>query len=282
MDGCIVFSDILTPLTALGIDWDVIKGKGPRVFTDVTTKQGVKGLTDLGDVGAKLPFVGEALRTLRTVTEGSCSLVGFVGSPWTLAAYAAEGGGTKDCSVFKTMMYQDPKLADELILRMSEAAGEYAVHQVDSGAQIIQVFESWAHHLSPADFERFAKPAAKATIKYIKERRPDVPVIYFANGGSAYLELQRDMGCDMISVDHQVSMSTARDQLGGAPISGNVDPAVLKCGTEAQVRDAVRRCIAEAGGPGNGHVLNLGHGVRQGTPQEAVGWLVDETKKHWR
>ncbi|GMH73169.1 hypothetical protein TrST_g7020 [Triparma strigata] len=279
LDGCIMFSDILTPLSAIGIEWDVIKGKGPVVYTDVTTEEGVDSLTALGDVDEKLPFLGETLRALRGHTEGKCTLLGFVGSPWTLSAYAAEGGGTKDARKIKHMMYHNPDLARKLFDKLAVMAGEYAVHQIDSGAQVIQVFESWAHHLSPADFEKFAKPAAKKTIEIIKKAKPDTPVIYFANGGSAYLDLQRDMGCDMVCVDHQICMAKARSDLGAdVPVSGNVDPSVL-FGTEEQIRQAVRDCVDGAGGPGNRHVMNLGHGVRQGTPEESVGWAVDEVKR---
>jgi len=279
LDGCIMFSDILTPLSAIGIEWDVVKGKGPQVYTDVTTEEGIESLTELGDVDKKLPFLRETISKLREHTEGKCTLLGFVGSPWTLSAYAAEGGGTKDARVIKKMMYHEPELARKLFDKMAVMAGEYAVHQIDSGVQVVQVFESWAHHLSPKDFVDFAKPAAKKTIEIIKIARPDTPVIYFANGGSAYLDLQRDMGCDMVCVDHQISMEKARVDLGAEiPVSGNVDPSVL-FGTEEQVRQAVRECVEGAGGAGNRHVMNLGHGVRQGTPEAAVGWAVDEAKK---
>ena len=158
--------------------------------------------------------------------------------------------------------------------------GNYACHQIECGAQVIQVFESWAHQLSPSQFEAFAKPAAQKAIRIIKEKYPTVPVIYFANGGSSYLELQKDMGCDMIAVDWSIDMAQARQILGpDIPISGNIDPTIL-FGTKEQIEQAVRDCIDKAGGPGNKHLLNLGHGVMQGTPEEAVGWLVDECKRY--
>lgn len=279
LDGCIMFSDILTPLTAIGVDWDVVKGKGPQVTTDLSTREGVDALSELGNIDEKLPFLRETLEGLRKITDGKTTLLGFVGSPWTLSAYCVEKGGTKDCRTFKRMMYEEPELAKELIDKMAVMAGNYAAHQVDCGAQVIQVFESWAHHMSPKDFEEFAKPAAKKTIEIIKNKCPDTPVIFFANGGSAYLELQRDMGGDMVCVDWQVDMAVAREILGkNIPISGNVDPGVL-FGTEQQVREAVRECVKKAGGPGAMHVMNLGHGVRQGTPEIAVEWLVDESKR---
>jgi uroporphyrinogen decarboxylase len=163
--------------------------------------------------------------------------------------------------------------------KLAQMIGEYACHQIDCGAQVIQVFESWAHQLSPQTFEEFAKPAAQKAIRIIKEKHPNVPVIYFANGGFSYLELQRDMGCDMIAVDWAVDMAQARKVLGeDIAISGNIDPSIL-FGTKEQIEVAVRDCIDKAGGPDK-HLMNLGHGVMQGTPEEAVGWLVDECKRY--
>jgi len=155
----------------------------------------------------------------------------------------------------------------------------YGCHQIECGAEVLQVFESWAHQLSPKWFELYAKPAAQKAIRIIKTKYPNVPVIYFANGGSSYLELQRDMGADMIGIDWSVDMAEARKILGeDIPISGNIDPTIL-FGSQDQIEAAVRDCIDKAGGPGK-HLLNLGHGVMQGTPEIAVQWLVDECKRY--
>jgi uroporphyrinogen decarboxylase len=173
----------------------------------------------------------------------------------------------------------DNKAMSQFLDKLANMIGDYGCHQIECGAQVIQMFESWAHQLSPKAFEEFAKPAAQKAIRIIKEKYPHVPVIYFANGGSSYLELQRDMGCDMVAVDWAVDMATARKALGeDIPISGNLDPTIL-FGTKSQIEEAVRDCIDKAGGPGK-HLLNLGHGVMQGTPEEAVGWLVDECKRY--
>jgi len=169
----------------------------------------------------------------------------------------------------------------ELFLdKIATMIGNYACHQIECGAQVIQLFESWAHQLSPKHFTDFAKPAAQKAIQIIKKKHPDVPIIYFANGGSSYLELQRDMGCDMIAVDWSIDMAEARRILGPEiPISGNIDPTIL-FGSKEQIEQAVRDVIDKSGGPGSKHLLNLGHGVMQGTPEEAVGWLVDEVKRY--
>jgi uroporphyrinogen decarboxylase len=286
MDGIIMFSDILTPLPTLGIEFDVVRGKGPQIYTEVRTEEDVAKMGDPEsiDFDATVPFIREILGTLsKEAEEGNTSLIGFVGAPFTLAAYTIEGKSSKDCLTTKKMMMADEtgdnKAMSQFVDKIAVMIGNYGCHQIECGAQVIQVFESWAHQLSPKGFEQFAKPAAQKAIKIMKDKHPDVPVIYFANGGSSYLELQRDMGCDMIAVDWAVDMAVARDILGpDVAISGNLDPTVL-FGTKEQIEQAVRDCIDKAGGPGK-HLLNLGHGVMQGTPEEAVGWLVDECKRY--
>jgi len=286
MDGIIMFSDILTPLPTLGIEFDVVRGKGPQIYTEVRTEADVAKMADPETINfdEKVPFIREILSTLsKEAEEANTSLIGFVGAPFTLAAYTIEGKSSKDCLQTKKMMMADEtgsdKAMSQFIDKLAVMIGNYGCHQIECGAQVIQVFESWAHQLSPKGFEEFAKPAAQKAIRIMKEKYPDVPVIYFANGGSSYLELQRDMGSDMIAVDWAVDMATAREILGpDVAISGNLDPTVL-FGTKEQIEQAVRDCIDKAGGPGK-HLLNLGHGVMQGTPEEAVGWLVDECKRY--
>ena len=294
MDGIIMFSDILTPLPTLGIEFDVVKGMGPVISTKISSMEDVNKLYNPNDVNfdTSLPFIREILTTLAKEAEvANTSLIGFVGAPFTLAAYTIEGQSSKHCLDTKKMMMSDDNNGDggggegamSLFLdKLAIMIGNYACYQIECGAQVIQVFESWAHQLSPDQFATFAKPAAQKAIRIIKDRHPDVPVIYFANGGSSYLELQKDMGADMIAVDWSVdmAMAMARQILGpNMPISGNIDPTIL-FGTKAQIEQAVRDCIDKAGGPGNKHLLNLGHGVMQGTPEEAVGWLVDECKRY--
>lgn len=286
MDGIIMFSDILTPLPTLGIDFDVIKGTGPVITTEIRTEADVANLASAENVDfdEHIPFIRKILGDLSEEAEkANTSLIGFVGAPFTLAAYTIEGKSSKACLETKKLMMADEvgsnMAMSQFLDKLANMIGQYGCHQIECGAQVIQVFESWAHQLSPTGFEKFAKPAAQKAIKIIKDKHPDVPVIYFANGGSSYLELQRDMGCDMIAVDWSVDMAEARKILGpDVPVSGNIDPTIL-FGTKEQIEQAVRDCIDKAGGPGK-HLLNLGHGVMQGTPEEAVGWLVDECKRY--
>jgi uroporphyrinogen decarboxylase len=288
MDGIIMFSDILTPLPVLDIDFDVVKGVGPVIQADVTTEQAVNALPDQPyDFDGKVPFVKEILQRLKKeAVEANTALIGFVGAPFTLAAYVTEGRGSKHCLKTKQLLADDQAGSNKAISlfmdKLATMLGEYACYQIESGAELIQVFESWAHHLSPEQFERYARPAAQKAIGIVKRRHPDVPVIYFANGGGPYLELQRDaLGADAVALDWRVDMARARRILGpNVPVSGNLDPAILRTGTKEQIERAVRDCIDKAGGPGNRHILNVGHGVMQGTPEIAVKWMVDECKRY--
>jgi uroporphyrinogen decarboxylase len=286
MDGIIMFSDILTPLPVLGIDFDVVRGVGPVISTSIKTEADVTALSPAtqDSFDEKLPFIRKILGDLsKEAEEANTSLIGFVGAPFTLASYTIEGKSSKNCLQTKKMLMADErgddKAASKFLDMLAEMIGMYGCHQIECGAQVVQVFESWAHQLNPDLFEKYAKPAAQKAIKIMKEKYPDVPVIYFANGGSSYLEKQRDMGADMIAVDWSIDMKQAREILGpDVPISGNIDPTIL-FGSKEQIERAVRDCIDRAGGPGK-HLLNLGHGVMQGTPEEAVGWLVDECKRY--
>jgi len=196
----------------------------------------------------------------------------------TLVAYAVEGQANRHCIHTKKMMMAAPEVLHAALENLSVAIGEYACHQIDCGAQSVQFFESWAHHLTPAQFAVFAKPYVNRAMAYVKARHPDVPVMYYANGGSSYLDLQRDMEADVISLDWAVDMRVARQTLGeDRLVQGNVDPTVL-FGSPEQIREAVRANIAEAGGPGK-HILNLGHGVLQGTPEASVDAFVRAAKE---
>jgi uroporphyrinogen decarboxylase len=285
MDGIIMFSDILTPLPCLGIDFDVVKGTGPVITTDMSCEADVRALQRVS-FEDKTPFVREILGKLKVEAEAAnTALIGFVGAPFTLASYTIEGKSSKNCEKTNELFLKDDAGTDKAMTlfldKLSDLIADYAIYQIESGAEMIQIFESWAHQLSPQHFQDYAKPAANKVIEKIKASHPNVPVIYFANGGSSYLELQKDMPCDMISIDWSVDMAHARAILGvDRPISGNLDPSILKFGTKEQIERAVRVCIDKAGGPGNRHILNLGHGVMQGTPEENVKYLVDECKRY--
>ena len=279
VDGVVMFSDILTPLPAMGVEFDVVRGTGPIIPQPLRTAQDVAALTPIDDFDSKLPFIRSILGNLRRETEGASTLIGFVGSPFTLVAYAVEGQANRHCIHTKKMMTAAPEVLHTALDHFATQIGLYACHQIECGAQCVQFFESWAHHIGAGQFDEFAKPYADKAMAIVKEKYPDVPVVYYANGGSPYLENQKDMVADMITLDWATDMGMARQRLGeGRRVQGNVDPTVL-FGSAEQIADAVIANIEAAGGKGK-HLLNLGHGVLQGTPEESVQAFVDAAKNY--
>ncbi|GFH11531.1 uroporphyrinogen decarboxylase, partial [Haematococcus lacustris] len=177
-DGVIFFSDILTPLPALGIEFDVVKGKGPLIATPIRSME-----QPMADPDSRLPFIRTILSSLRHELAGSeAALLGFVGTPWTLAAYAMEGKADKDCKETKKIMFNSPEVLHAFLDHLTLAITAYASYQIESGAQIIQLFDSWAHHLSPEQFAEFSLPYANKVTEALRTKYPHVPVIFHANG----------------------------------------------------------------------------------------------------
>ena len=274
MDGIIMFSDILTPLPCLGIDFDVVRGQGPVISTKVRTESDVRALPR-HKFEEKVGFVREILQRLaKEADDANTSLIGFVGAPFTLAAYTIEGKGSKHCLETKKLMMADERgdnpAMSQFLDKLADLIGDYAIYQIESGAQVIQIFESWAHQLAPADFERHAKPAAMKVIRRIRQSHPETPIIYFANGGSSYLEKQRDMGV-MIGVDWAVDMAAARQILGpDVPISGNIDPRIL-FGSKEQVERPSGTALTPPGAPATPTCSTWGTASCRGPPRRRWG-----------
>eukprot|EP00898_Chlorokybus_atmophyticus_P001469 jgi/Chlat1/2322/Chrsp17S00175 len=267
-DGVIMFSDILTPLPALGIEFDMVKYKGPVIAEPVNTMEGVRRLRKMDDPARQLPFISEILQALRAEVDGKATLLGFIGTPWTLAAYAMEGRAEKNCSSTKKIMMHSPEILHQLLLHLTEALITYACYQIESGAQVVQLFDSWAHHLSPAQFAEFSLPYAERVIQGVRARHPDTPLIFHANGGCGKMEQIKLCSADVVGIDWNTDIAEARDVLGRhRAVQGNVDPMVLFA-PEHKIREEVAKCLAAAGP--TGHILNVGHGVMQGTPEESV------------
>jgi uroporphyrinogen decarboxylase len=282
----IFFSDILTPLPALGIEFDVVRGKGPLIGAPLRTMEDVRALKPLEDPAASLPFVGAILSALRDELAGGDpvagvpdppALLGFVGTPWTLAAYAVEGKADKHCMVTKTLMRRDPAVLHALLAHLADAVAAYCLYQIDAGAQALQLFDSWAHHLSPAQYAEFSAPYSERVIAAVRAARPSVPLILHANGGTGKLGLLARSGAHAVGLDWATTMADARAALGPTRVlAGNVDPmelfggeAAIEAAVEAAVREAAAGATAEDGVVR--HILNVGHGVAQGTPEAAVG-----------
>ena len=316
-DGVIMFSDILTPLPALGVEFDVIKGKGPVIASPLRRRAGVgswggvgarrlpqpapvlpgrrppppplylpshdavAALRPLDDPDAALPFIRPILAALRADVGPDAAVLGFVGAPWTLAAYAVEGKADKHCMATKTMMRRDPAMLKRILEHLAAAMGTYVVHQIDCGAQAVQIFDSWAHHLSPAQYAEFSAPYSEMVVAAAKAARPGVPIILHANGGTGKHALLAATGADVVGLDWGTDMGEARAVYGaGRVLQGNVDPMEL-FGPDAAIEAAVEACVraAASGGAAGRHILNVGHGVAQGTPEEAVGLFCDLARR---
>eukprot|EP00177_Eucheuma_denticulatum_P002018 GFKZ01003610.1.p1 GENE.GFKZ01003610.1~~GFKZ01003610.1.p1 ORF type:complete len:335 (-),score=74.03 GFKZ01003610.1:1277-2281(-) len=284
-DAVIMFSDILTPLPALGIEFDIAPGKGPFISQPIRDMDRVKDLEGvLFEPENDLTFVAEVLEKLRAELQGGdAALIGFVGAPFTLAAYSIEGAAAKYLVHSKAMMYgqhEEQRVLERVLERFAGMIAQYALFQIDHGAQVVQFFDSWAHHLSPDQYKQYALPYVKRAMQLVKRERPDIPLIFFANGAGGKLEMIGEVlngVVDVIGVDWGIRMEDARRRLGdGVVLQGNVDPSILAVGTEAAIRGAVRDTVKQAGGK---VILNLGHGVIKETPEEAVRVFCDEARR---
>ncbi len=264
-DGVILFSDILTPLPGIGIDFDIIESKGPIIEPPIRSREQVEALRPL-DPAEALPFVGEVLGRLRQSVGNEAAVLGFVGAPWTLAAYAVEGRSSKNYAVIKAMAFREPELLHQLLGHLADAIATYVRYQIDSGAQVVQLFDSWAGQLSPIDYDVFAAPYQKRVIDQVKATHPDTPLILYISGSAGVLERMGRTGIDIVSLDWTVDMA---DGIARLPqhvgVQGNVDPGLL-FGTPEAIRDRILDTVRKA--RGRRHILNLGHGILPGTPEE--------------
>ncbi|MFM7365677.1 MAG: uroporphyrinogen decarboxylase [Cuspidothrix sp.] len=274
-DGVILFSDIVTPLPGMGIDMDIAEGKGPIIFSPIRTQEQINNLRPLNPETA-LPFIKTILGSLRQEVGDKSTVLGFVGAPWTLAAYAVEGKGSKTYSIIKNMAFSDPAILHQLLTKLAESIADYVRYQIDCGAQVVQMFDSWAGQLSPQDYDTFALPYQKMVFDLVKQTHPDTPLILLVTGSAGLLERMATSGADILTIDWTVDMADARARLGKhVKVQGNLDPGVL-FGSKEFIRDRVLDTVRKAGNWG--HILNLGHGVLPETPEENVAFFFETAK----
>jgi uroporphyrinogen decarboxylase len=268
VDAAILFSDIVLPLAAIGFDIDIVPGVGPVVAEPVRTDADVARLRPL--TSDDVPFVTTAIQTL--VGElGEVPLIGFAGAPFTLASYLVEGGPSRDHARTKALMHSHPDVWHALCGRLAEIAAAFLAAQVDAGVAAVQLFDSWAGALSPADYAEFALPHSRTVLAPLAGR---VPRIHFGVGTGELLAAMRSAGADVVGVDWRVPLDEAARRLGAdAVVQGNLDPALL--GADWPVVDAaVRRVVAE-GRAASGHIFNLGHGVPPDTDPDVLTRIVE-------
>ncbi len=275
-DGVIMFSDIVTPLPGLGIEMDIAEGKGPIITSPIRTQAQVDNLRPL-EPDESLPFIKTILQSLRQEVGNKSTVLGFVGAPWTLAAYAVEGKGSKTYSVIKGMAFSDPTILHQFLGKLADAIATYVRFQIDCGAQVVQMFDSWAGQLSPQDYDTFALPYQKRVFEQVKATHPDTPLILLVSGSAGVLERMAKSGADIVTVDWTVDMADARQRLGkNMKVQGNLDPGVL-FGSQQFIRDRIYDTVKKAGI--GGHILNLGHGVMPTTPEENVAFFFETAKQ---
>ncbi|MEO6895311.1 MAG: uroporphyrinogen decarboxylase [Caldimonas sp.] len=280
LDAAILFSDILTVPDAMGLGLSFAEGEGPRFARPVRDEAAVAGL-EVPDM-ARLRYVFDAVAAIRRALAGRVPLIGFSGSPWTLACYMVEGSGSDDYRLVKTMLYARPDLLHRILAINADAVARYLNAQIDAGAQAVMIFDSWGGVLADGAFQNFSLAYTDRVLKQLRREAEGrrVPHLVFTKGGAPWLEQIAATGADVVGVDWTVDLAAARGRVGdGVALQGNLDPAAL-FGGEAAIRSETSRVLTSFGRPGgaatrNGHVFNLGHGISQHTPPESVTVLVD-------
>ena len=275
VDAVIFFSDILIPAEAMGIDV-ALTDRGPEIGNPVRSKDDVDRL-NVPEPDQAVPFVAQILRTLRRELADKVPLIGFAGAPWTLGSYMIEGGGSKNFSVIKSMAYSEPLVFHAFMEKLADTVGAYLRYQVESGAQIVQLFDSWAGELSRADYEEFALPYTQKIFEIVGDA---VPRILFINGSANLLEAMARSGAEVLSVDWRIPIAEVRRRVGpDIAIQGNLDPCLLLGPPERMLARTAE--ILDEAGP-TGHIMNLGHGILPPTPVENARAFIESVKTYQR
>ena len=275
LDAAILFSDILTVPDAMGLGLYFAEGEGPRFHRPIQTEAAIKSL-GVPDPEEELAYVMNAVRTIRRELDGKVPLIGFSGSPWTLATYMVEGSSTKNFAKVKGMMFGRPDLMHQLLSKTTDAVVLYLNAQIRAGAQAVMIFDTWGGVLSPADFRIFSLAYMERIVQGLVRRNEgrNVPVILFTKGGGQWLEIMAQTGCDALGVDWTTDLDDARKRVGDrVALQGNIDPCILYSSPE-QIREGVKRVLASYGS-GSGHVFNLGHGIHPDVNPDRALTLVE-------
>jgi uroporphyrinogen decarboxylase len=294
LDAAILFSDILTVPDAMGLGLSFAQGEGPKFAKNVRTEAAVNELA-VPDM-AKLRYVFDAVTSIRKALNGRVPLIGFSGSPWTLACYMVEGAGSDDYRQVKSLMYSRPDLMHRILKINADAVALYLNTQIEAGAQAVMIFDSWGGVLADGMFQQFSMAYTKRVLAQLKRSHDGavIPRLVFTKGGGLWLPEMADLDCDVLGVDWTVNLAKARAQVGGEvggpgkALQGNLDPNSLFAPADAIATEA-RRVLDAFGKPhtdktttGPTQIFNLGHGISQFTPPESVGVLVEAVHSHSR
>ncbi len=279
LDAAILFSDILTIPDAMGLGLYFIEGEGPKFKRPVTSEADIEKLT-VPDPGVELKYVIDAVSLIRKELDGRVPLIGFTGSPWTIATYMVEGGSAKYFSNTKALMYDRPDLMHKLLQKNTDAIVAYLNAQVEAGAQALMIFDTWGGMLTTRDYQDFSLAYMQQILDRVTRQSEEskVPIVLFTKGGGQWLEMMAASGCDAIGLDWTIDIGTARKRVGDkVALQGNMDPCVLYASPE-RIKEEVAAILKDFG-HGSGHVFNLGHGIHPGVNPDHMGALIDAVKE---
>lgn len=274
LDAAILFSDILTVPDAMGLGLYFAEGEGPKFERTVRSEADVKKL-HVPDIGTDLKYVTDAVSQIRKALDGRVPLIGFSGSPWTLACYMVEGGSSDDFAKVKTMAYAEPKLMHQILSKTADTVTQYLNAQIEAGAQAVMIFDSWGGALSHSAYHEFSLPYMHKIVDgLIKEKDGvKIPNIVFTKGGGLWIDSIANIGCDAVGLDWTMDIGIARQKVGNkVALQGNIDPLILFASPDA-IRTEVEKVLSSYGF-GSGHVFNLGHGISQFTNPDHAAALV--------
>ena len=283
LDAAILFSDILTVPDAMGLGLYFADGEGPKFERPLREEWAIRDL-EAPDPNVHLRYVMDAVAEIRRALDDSVPLIGFSGSPFTLACYMVEGGGSDDFRTVKTMLYDRPDLLHRILEVTTRAVTDYLNAQIESGAQAVQIFDTWGGALPAHAYREFSLAYMERIVADLKKTHDGerVPSIVFTKGGGQWLEAIAAIGCDAVGLDWTTDIGDARRRVGDkVALQGNLDPMALFASPEA-VQNEARRVLDAYGAGGTGHVFNLGHGISQFTPPDRVSALVDAVHQHSR
>ena len=280
LDAAILFSDILTIPDAMGLGLRFAQGEGPKFDKPIRSIADVNAL-GVPDPEGELQYVMNAVRTIRKELDGRVPLIGFSGSPWTLATYMVEGGSTKEFGKVKGMMFDEPQTMHKLLDTLAQSVSSYLNAQIAAGAQAVMIFDTWGGVLTPRDYKEFSLHYMQQIVAGLTRENEGrkVPVVLFSKGASGWLEAMADTGCDALGVDWTLDMADARARVcDKVALQCNMDPCVLYSKPERIEQEV--KTILESYGSGNGHVFNLGHGIHQHINPDNVTAFVDAVHEH--
>jgi uroporphyrinogen decarboxylase len=279
MDAAILFSDILTIPDAMGLGLHFVEGEGPRFHKTVRSESDIAALSVV-DSRRDLDYVMAAVKTIREALAGSIPLIGFSGSPWTLATYMIEGGSSRDFPHAKTLVFDQPELMHHLLSVLADSVADYLTAQIEAGAQAVQIFDTWGGALSTAAYREFSLAYMQRIVEQLPRENEGrrVPVILFTKNGGQWLEAMAETGADCLGLDWTTDIGDARSRVGDrVALQGNMDPAWLRA-DPARIREEVGRILASYG-QGGGHVFNLGHGITPDIDPDHVTAFIDAVQE---